>query len=108
MRMWGVDTKLMCDKHLLGEHVEMHMFVGCIKKRMSLEGYLKGGLVRIDKIRERHGELVREFKRRGFSHRSPLGKFDYGYLEGLGKIDAIKNLKELERRCSNCKRKIGI
>lgn len=25
--MWGVDPSAMCRNHLLGEHVEMHMFV---------------------------------------------------------------------------------
>ena len=103
--MWNVDTKLMCDKHLLGEHVEMHMFVGCIRKRMSLDGYLKNNLVRIDKIRERHDELVKEFERRGFFHNSPIGRFDYRYLADVGRIDADKNLKDLEKRCLDCKRK---
>ena len=36
MRMWNVDPKLMCNKHLLGEHVEMHMFFGTIQKGISM------------------------------------------------------------------------
>ena len=108
MRMWNVDTRLMCDRHLLGEHVEMHMFVGCIRKRMSLDGYLNNSLVRIDKIRERHDELVREFERRGFSHKSPIGRFDYSYLNSVGSIDADKNLKDLKNRCPDCKRKLRV
>jgi hypothetical protein len=31
--MWMVDPRLVCSKHLLGEHVELHMFVGCLLKR---------------------------------------------------------------------------
>lgn len=30
MRMWMVDPKIMCRKHLLGEHLELHMLAGCI------------------------------------------------------------------------------
>jgi hypothetical protein len=108
MRMWGIDTKLMCDRHLLGEHVEMHMFVGCIKKRMSLDGYTKNRLVRIDKIIECHDEIVEEFGRRGFSHKSPIGAFDYDYLTCLGGIDISKNLRELEKRCQNCRKRIRL
>ena len=37
MRMWNVDVTKMCNKHLLGEHVEMHMFVGIIIKGTSNE-----------------------------------------------------------------------
>ena len=35
MRMWLVNPALLCRQHLLGEHVEMHMFAGHI-----LEGYV--------------------------------------------------------------------
>ena len=28
MRMWMVNPGFMCNKHLLGEHVECHMLVG--------------------------------------------------------------------------------
>jgi hypothetical protein len=106
MRMWGVNPSLMCDRHLLGEHVEMHMLVGCIKKSMSLDGYMKNKLVRVDKILERHDDLVKEFERRNFSHKSPISAFDCSYLPGLGNIDIGENLKELKRRCPNCKKKI--
>ena len=45
MRMWMVDPKIMCRKHLLGEHVEHHMFVGTINKRISIVGYLRDNLL---------------------------------------------------------------
>lgn len=41
MRMWKVNPKNMCRQHLLGEHVECHMFVGAILKGISLSGYIK-------------------------------------------------------------------
>jgi hypothetical protein len=44
MRMWMVPTKIMCDKHLLGEHVEHHMFLGSLKQGFNLDGYVKNNL----------------------------------------------------------------
>ena len=32
MRQWMVDPRLLCRKHLLGEHVENHMFIGTLKR----------------------------------------------------------------------------
>lgn len=32
MRMWLVPPSHMCRKHLLGEHVELHMLLGTLKK----------------------------------------------------------------------------
>ena len=36
MRMWMIDPKLLCRKHLLGEHLEIHMFVGTINKGINV------------------------------------------------------------------------
>lgn len=47
MRMWMIDPKKMCNKHLFGEHVELHMFVGIINKNKSLAGYLKNKLIEV-------------------------------------------------------------
>ena len=40
MRMWMVNPEILCRKHLLGEHVELHMLVGWIIKGKSIQGYL--------------------------------------------------------------------
>ena len=37
MRMWMVDPQIMCRQHLLGEHTEMHMFVGTLKRGPALQ-----------------------------------------------------------------------
>ena len=72
MRMWKVSPRLMCDQHLLGEHAEMHMFVGTIRHGISLAGYITGGLVETHRIVQRHDQLAAEMARRGMNHRSPL------------------------------------
>ena len=103
MRMWNVDTGKMCTRHLLGEHVEMHMFVGALNKNKSVKGYVDTGLVETHNIEKRHGEIVKEFKKRGFNHKSPLLRYK---TKVMGKVDAENNLKELARRCKECRRRI--
>lgn len=99
MRMWNVDPKSLCRRHLLGEHVEMHMFVGTIRKGVSMKGYIEGGLVETQNIRKRHDQLAEEMTRRGMNHRSPLVE-DYVIAEGS--VDVAANLVELTRRCPEC------
>jgi hypothetical protein len=101
MRMWNIDTKLLCNQHLLGEHVEMHMFVGSIKKGHTLNGYIEGGLVDTRLIQKRHDQLALELKVRGMHHCSPLKYKDY--LKA-GDVDIEGNLKELSRRCLECRK----
>lgn len=100
VRMWGVNPELLCAKHLLGEHVEMHMFAGSIRKGISTKGYEQTGLVILSKIRSRHDALAKEMKRRGMNHRSPMDRIVDGSKGGW--LDEKKNLKELKRRCVEC------
>lgn len=100
MRMWNIDPTLMCNKHLLGEHVEMHMFVGTLKKGISMFGYVKGGLVETWRIKSRHDQLVVEMERRGMNHKSPIEQPD---CKAEGRVDILANVAELARRCPACK-----
>lgn len=103
MRMWMVDPKFLCRKHLLGEHVECHMFVGTILKNKSLKGYKRNKLVEVHNLKSRHNDLVREMERRGMNHKSPLQEFkDFIY----GEVDSVTNIKELSSRCIECKKRI--
>lgn len=106
MRMWMVDPKMMCRKHLLGEHVEHHMFVGTINKGISVDGYLRDNLLEPLSLVSRHKELVAEMEARGYNHRSELPVV---LLAGLTpaqcgvQIDREASLKELIRRCPECR-----
>lgn len=100
MRMWKVNPKLLCDKHLLGEHVEMHMFTGCLAKGKSIQGYIDKGLVELDKIEKRHNELADEMIRRGMKHNSPL--LIEVVADNLGKVDIAKSIRDLCSRCEDC------
>jgi hypothetical protein len=106
-RMWGVDPRLLCRQHLLGEHVEMHMFLGTIRHGHSVRGYTDNGIVDPHRVFARHEELVLEMARRSVQHRSPmvLTEEDVAAMEALPRatIDEEANLAELARRCERCR-----
>jgi len=102
MRMWMVNPKIMCRQHLLGEHAEIHMFVGAIDRGYSVKGYLERGLLEVHNLYERHKELVREMKRRKYRHNSEIDK-KWKQAEKLGSIDREKSFKQLINRCSRCR-----
>ena len=103
MRQWNVNPEYLCTQHLLGEHLEQHMFMGCVKKGTSLKGYIDKGLVEIHNIPKRHDELATEMIKRGYNHKSPLQEFT---CQETGCVDSEQNIKELKRRCINCKERI--
>lgn len=100
MRQWNVDPRIMCDKHLLGEHHELHMFARQIERGISMKGFVERNLLESSTLDQRHAELVAEMTRRGFIHRSPL---KYTDTKNLGKIDTSASLEELLRRCNTCR-----
>lgn len=104
MRMWMVNPKIMCRLHLLGEHAEIHMFVGAINRGYSVKGYLTKGLLEIQSLYKRHEELVKEMKRRGYKHRSEIDEI-WKHAERLGVVDKEKNLRQLIDRCSSCRQR---
>ena len=102
MRMWMLPPETMCRKHLLGEHVELHMLLGSLRRGKNIDGFLAGKLVDPRRMFRRHEELVLEMERRGYRHASPLDEAEcetlarrYGRT-GTG-IDAGANAAELAR-----------
>lgn len=100
MRMWMVPPSYLCRQHLMGEHVELHMLVGCINKGRSIQGYIDKGLCEPHNIVMRHEQLVEEMLLRGYNHKSPL---DFEWLhDPIGCIDTDISCYDLARRCSAC------
>ena len=100
-----VDPGIMCTRHLLGEHHEIHMFAGAIRRKQSMTGYIENGLLEPRSMKERHDVLVAEMDRRGYNHYSPLEQPDISYLptaEQRTKIDVAAAEKEIRRRCELC------
>lgn len=93
---------VLCQQHLLGEHVEMHMFVGTLRKSVSIRGYIDRGQVNPMLITRRHEELAAEMLRRGIKHLSPLPRCRTTQkIESP--VDVAANLIELARRCPRCR-----
>ena len=97
-----VNPKIMCKLHLLGEHVEIHMFIGTINRKKSIKGYLEKGLLEIHNLYSRHAELVEEMKIRGYNHYSEINE-KWKSAEKTGIINKEKSINELINRCPKCK-----
>jgi hypothetical protein len=101
--MWDIPPAMLCRKHLLGEHVEMHMFAGSIEKGKNIDGYICRGLVQTDKIAKRHDILAAEMTLRGMKHASPLKQ---PIVESRGKVDPNESYYTLGKRCKECESRI--
>jgi hypothetical protein len=106
MRMWLVDRKIMCRQHLLGEHLELHFFIGHMKRKKSIKGYLVNNCLQINEIYNRHEELVNEMKNRGYNHKSELEKIDLCYYKEFFnvKINTESSKLDLKTRCNECQK----
>lgn len=102
MRMWMVDPSEMCRQHLLGEHVECHMFRGSLLKGRSLQGFLESGLLDSRQLVHRHRDLVAEMTRRGYRHASPLPE-DFDAMGAVSDVDPLAAARELASRCDACR-----
>jgi hypothetical protein len=80
VRIWDVPSALLTDKHLLGEHVELHTIWNA-HARGLVGGYSRHPETlrwsgHLQSLRERHDEQVRTMLERGFRHQSPLLALD--------------------------------
>jgi hypothetical protein len=110
MRMWMVDTKTMCRKDLLGEHVETHMILGTLNSGIRLDGYVRNNLLELKNLKKRHDELADEMVRRGYNHQSPLD-WKVEEIDSVIQSNEVKNSKvdrslalvDLHDRCPECR-----
>ena len=112
MRMWMVSPELLCQKHLIGEHGEIHKHRHNFEKCHKITRRIFP-IVQIEPMQMefRHNELVKEMKLRGLNHFSPYQQPDVSYLndsERLAKVDIKNSLKDLSNRCPECARKINL
>ncbi len=104
MRMWMVNPKILCRKHLLGEHVEHHMFIGTLAEGKSIAGYLANNLMEPTKLYSRHEQLAAEMQARGYNHKSPLRviMIEMTSKEIAARVDVGSSLADLLGRCPEC------
>lgn len=102
-----VDPTVLCNQHLLGEHVELHMIVGAVESGYgaSVVGLARVNLVDTRLVTERHEALAAEMIARGMNHQSPLAWTDVDEI-GHGSPDPQESLAELRRRCPDCRARI--
>lgn len=99
-----VDPRVMCRKHLLGEHVETHMFFSSIAMGKELRGYVEKGLLEVSSLKLRHDALAKEMLRRGYRHSSPMGPLPSNLVEDRA-IDPKASLRDLLERCPLCQQR---
>lgn len=105
MRMWFISPKKLCRQHLLGEHVECHMFAGTLRKKISVQGYIDGGLFIPSLLPKRHELIAEEMHRRGMCHNSPLQMPSLTDAQKNVKLTLSmvrKSRKDLFTRCKEC------
>ncbi|MEI7620203.1 MAG: pyrimidine dimer DNA glycosylase/endonuclease V [Candidatus Falkowbacteria bacterium] len=93
MRIWDVDPKYLCHKHLVAEHRELHGLWNILTKHDGKGGYSHHPetLRWVGKtlaLYNRHETLVKEFSWRGYKHHTPLDK---KLAKGKGEQDAFIN-----------------
>jgi|SRR6056297_3570296 len=107
MRQWMCHPTILCRKHLVAEYNECAMFVGTLRKGISVKGYIDNDLFEPLSLLQRHETLRREMQRRGYKHdriiedfQIKLGHLPKEYIEH--KINRKRSLKELLMRCDEC------
>jgi hypothetical protein len=104
MRMWMVKPALMCRKHLLGEHVELHMLASHLRLGRKVDGFVAHNCVEPSAIARRHKALAAEMIKRGYKHASPLTQPPVGTHQHLtARVDVAAALDELTTRCVDCR-----
>jgi hypothetical protein len=102
MRIWDVDPALLCRRHLLGEHRELHGLWNILvlgKKGYSLHPETLRWRGKLAALHRRHERLVGEMQRRGYRHESPLpAELATGAVDQDVFIDAIEEQLRLLRQ----------
>ncbi len=107
MRMWtGILVQILCRKHLLGYHNELHKFRPSFVKKTSIKGRIFP-IVQIEPqyMKIAHDEVAEEMLRRGYNHQSLYELPDLSYLpdnQRYAKVDIGYNIADLFDRCSKC------
>lgn len=111
MRMWMVNPEVLCNKHLLGEHGEIHKHRHNFVKQHSISKRVSP-VVQIEpqSMGSRHDMLAEEMLHRGMNHQSPFIQPSISYLpigEQQAVVDIKNSLNDLSNRCPECAKKIG-
>jgi hypothetical protein len=105
--MWMIDPKLLCRKHLLGEHAEIHKHRHNFVKKHRISGRITPVvLIEPENMQSRHDEIAEEMLRRCYNHKSPYEQPDLSHLsdnERYARVDLEYNVEDLKKICLECK-----
>ena len=106
MRMWMIDPGILCKKHLLGEHGEIHKHRHCFEKQYSIVVRITPVVqIEPESMERRHDEIVKEMLRRGYKHNSPYCQPNLNYLSDecrYAKVNTGISLRDILLRCPKC------
>lgn len=110
MRMWMIDPKLLCQRHLFREHCEIHRLVAILRNGFSIRGFLYKRVIDPSRIYHRHNEIEAEIIQRGGTPNSPLSEAEccaFSRWHGSVRIDIGRSLSDLSSCCNECQKRIG-
>ena len=108
-----ISPELLCNKHLIGEHGEIHKHRHNFVKKHNIFGRLNP-VVQIEPLsmKKRHDELTKEMEKRFNKKYNSLYEMpDLSYLpneQKFAKVNIDISIKDLLNRCSECSKKINI
>jgi hypothetical protein len=103
MRIWDISPNKLCNRHLLGEHSELHAIWSILTKGKKGFTYHPETLRWRGKLKAlylRHEEILDEMKKRGFNHKSPLNS-DFAIGKSVQKdlVDSVEDqIKQRQHR----------
>ena len=103
----GLFCQKLCRQHLLGEHAELHALWSILtqkKKGFSKHPETLRWKGKLRALYLRHQAQVKELKKRGFRHQSPLdSRLAIGKATQQEYVDSPeKQIQILRKRCSRC------
>jgi len=101
-----MNPKMLCRKHLLGEHFELHKHRHLFEKGQSIAG--RKGQIEPLRMQERHDILVAEMLARGMNHKSPYTQPSLQKYKDIEKfvVDVNVSIQDLLDRCPTCRTNI--
>lgn len=107
MRIWDISPIKLCNKHLLGEHSELHAVWSVItndKKGFANHPETLRWKGKLKALYLRHEQQIKEIENRGFNHNSPLDiNFATGYSVQKDFVDSLQDqIKILKIKKCEC------
>jgi len=104
-----VNPNYLCRKHLLGCHLEHHMFLGALKKGKKLRGFFINNCFEPKSLKLSHDQISNEMLHRRYNHQTPISQEEVeSAISNLTDeerdwcIDREASLKDLLMRCVTC------